>query len=336
MPISDADHRVGVLPAGGEDDQRRDDHPGRAEQVGDHVAQRGRDVEALARVPRAGSRAATRLTASPADGDRQHQPRLDLGRIAEPHPGLDEDPDRDRDQGDAVEERGEDLGAPIAEGAAGAAGRPASQAANSATPSERVSESMWPASASSARLSAIRPPTTSTTRKAVVSARTSFRARLAPPDRGRRRARGRGRWARACEPRYPRRGRRYARAASSVRIFFGSMKRTSSSTARSSETSSAPRSRKNSTSSVDQLLGGAGAGGDADRLDALEPLLVDLGGVVDQVRGGAVLARDLDQAVGVRGVGRADHQHQLALAGELLDRDLAVGRRVTDVVGLRG
>ena len=62
-----------------------------------------------------------------ADRDRQHQPRLDLGRVAEAHPGLDEDPDRDRDQGDAVEERREDLGAAVAEGAArapGAAGEP--------------------------------------------------------------------------------------------------------------------------------------------------------------------------------------------------------------------
>ncbi len=83
---------------------------------------------------------------------------------------------------------------------------------------------------------------------------------------------------------------------------------------------------------LDQLLGGAGAGGDADRLHALQPLLVDLGVVVDQVRGGAVFARDLDQAVGVGGVGRADHQDQVALAGQLLDGDLAVGGRVTDVV----
>ena len=113
------------------------------------------------------------------------------------------------------------------------------------------------------------------------------------------------------------------------------MKRTSSSTVRSSETSSAPRSRKKLDQPLDQLLGGAGAGGDADGLDALEPGLVDLGVVVDQVGVGAVLARDLDQAVRVRGVGRADHQDQVALARELLDRDLAVGGRVTDVVGLR-
>ena len=110
------------------------------------------------------------------------------------------------------------------------------------------------------------------------------------------------------------------------------MKRTSSWTVRSSETSLGAALAEELDQALDQLLGGAGAGGDANRLDALQPLLLDLGVVVDQVRGGAVLARDLDQAVGVGGVGRADDEDQLALAGELLDRDLAVGRRVTDVV----
>ena len=46
-----------------------------------------------------------------------------------------------------------------------------------------------------------------------------------------------------------------------------------------------------------------------------------------------MLARDLDQPVGVRGVPRADHQHEVAARGELLDGVLAVLRRVTDVVG---
>src|SRR4051794_16560503 len=49
--------------------------------------------------------------------------------------------------------------------------------------------------------------------------------------------------------------------------------------------------------SLDQLLRGTGAGGDADCLDALQPGLVDLVVVVDQVGVGAVLARDLDQPV---------------------------------------
>ena len=50
---------------------------------------------------------------------------------------------------------------------------------------------------------------------------------------------------------------------------------------------------------------------------------------------GAVLARDLDEAVRVRGVARADHEHEVALRRELLDGGLAVRRGVTDVVGAR-
>src|ERR1700710_2908551 len=103
------------------------------------------------------------------------------------------------------------------------------------------------------------------------------------------------------------------------------MKRTSSWTVRSSPPSSAARAREEGAAGSRKLLGGAGAGGDADRLDPLQPGLVDLGVVVDQVGGGAVFTRHLDQAVGVRGVGRADHQDQVTLAGQLLDRDLAVG-----------
>src|SRR4051794_35681049 len=83
---------------------------------------------------------------------------------------------------------------------------------------------------------------------------------------------------------------------------------------------------------LDQLLRGAGAGGDADGLDALQPLLLHLGVIVDQMGGGAVLARHFDEAIGVGGVGGADHEDQLALPGQLLDRDLAVGGGVTDVV----
>ena len=85
----------------------------------------------------------------------------------------------------------------------------------------------------------------------------------------------------------------------------------------------------------DELLGGAGTGGDPDGLGALEPFLLDLVGEVDQVRSGTVLASHLDEANRVRRVRRADHEDQVALAGELLDGLLAVGRRVTDVVGLR-
>ena len=80
------------------------------------------------------------------------------------------------------------------------------------------------------------------------------------------------------------------------------MKRTSSRMTSNSETSSVPRSRKKRDEALHELLGRAGAGGDADDALALEPLLAHLALVVDQVRVGAVVARDLDEAVRVRRV----------------------------------
>ncbi len=96
--------------------------------------------------------------------------------------------------------------------------------------------------------------------------------------------------------------------------------------------SSVPRARKNSTSRCTSSSG------------ALAPEVIPTTGlpvshcsrtwslVVDQVSLGAMLARDLDQPVGVRGVPRADHQHQVALTGELFDSRLTVGGRVADVI----
>src|SRR5207244_4453871 len=63
-----------------------------------------------------------------------------------------------------------------------------------------------------------------------------------------------------------------------------------------------------------ELLRGARAGGDAERANALEPLLVDLKLVVDQLRAGAEVAGDLDEAVRVRRVARADHEDEIARA----------------------
>ena len=119
---------------------------------------------------------------------------------------------------------------------------------------------------------------------------------------------GSGRWR---SPRArPRSGRlairRRLASASSTRIFFGSMKRTSSSIARSSETSVGAAVAEELDELGDELLGGAGAGRDPDRVDALEPCLLDLAGVVDQVGGGAELAGHVDEPVGVGGVLRAD------------------------------
>src|SRR4051812_26831063 len=45
-----------------------------------------------------------------------------------------------------------------------------------------------------------------------------------------------------------------------------------------------------------ELLGGTGAGGDPDGALVLEPRLVDLAGVVDEMGLGAVVAGDLDEA----------------------------------------
>src|SRR3954452_19575982 len=86
---------------------------------------------------------------------------------------------------------------------------------------------------------------------------------------------------------------------------------------------------------LDQLFGCARARGDADGPLALEPRLVDLRLVVDQVRLGPELARALDEPVRVRRVARPDDEHEVALRRHLLDGRLAIGRRVADVVGAR-
>ncbi len=84
-----------------------------------------------------------------------------------------------------------------------------------------------------------------------------------------------------------------------------------------------------------ELLRRGRARGDADRLDAVEPALVDLRLVVDQVRGDAGGARDVDEPVRVRAVPRADHEQQVDLREQLLHRLLAVRGRVADVLLLR-
>ena len=83
---------------------------------------------------------------------------------------------------------------------------------------------------------------------------------------------------------------------------------------------------------LDEPLGRRRAGRDADGLDALEPAVEDLRLVVDQVRLHAEVARHVDQALRVRRVRRADHEHEVDLARERLDRRLPVGRGVADVV----
>ena len=83
---------------------------------------------------------------------------------------------------------------------------------------------------------------------------------------------------------------------------------------------------------LDEPLGRRCAGRDADGLDTRQPFLEDLRLVVDQMRRDAQVARHVDEALRVRGVRRADHEHQIDLARERLDGRLAVRRRVADVV----
>ena len=93
-------------------------------------------------------------------------------------------------------------------------------------------------------------------------------------------------------------GLRYAsRAAIAWRTVFGSMKRTSSRITSNSETSLGAALAEERDEALDELLGRAGAGGDADHALALEPLVADLALVVDQVRLGAEVARDVDEAL---------------------------------------
>ena len=82
----------------------------------------------------------------------------------------------------------------------------------------------------------------------------------------------------------------------------------------------------------DELLGRRRPGGDPDGRRTLEPGLVDLRLVVDQVRRSARGSCGLDEAVRVGRVARADHEEMVDLRKHLLHRPLPVGGRVADVL----
>src|SRR4051794_16941454 len=85
-----------------------------------------------------------------------------------------------------------------------------------------------------------------------------------------------------------------------------------------------------------QDLRHGGTAGDADGRHAVEPGLVELGGLVDQVaRACAALEGDLDQPHRVGGVRRPHHDDQIGVPGYLLHGDLAVLGGVADVVAGR-
>ena len=86
---------------------------------------------------------------------------------------------------------------------------------------------------------------------------------------------------------------------------------------------------------ANQQLGRGGAGGDADRCGVPEPVPVDVRGALDQPGRNAHSLGDFGEPQRIAAVGSADDQHSLALGGDRLDRRLAVGRRVANVLAAR-
>ena len=87
---------------------------------------------------------------------------------------------------------------------------------------------------------------------------------------------------------------------------------------------------------LDQHLGRRRAGGDAERLDALELRPVDLGRALHQHRIAAAGALgDLLKPPRIRRIRRADHDQRIDLRRHALDRLLAVGGGVADVLLVR-
>ena len=83
---------------------------------------------------------------------------------------------------------------------------------------------------------------------------------------------------------------------------------------------------------LDQNFGRGSAGGEAERLYAIEPGAIHIVRVFDQPRGDSGALRDFHQAIGIRAVGRADHQDQLHFARESFDGFLAILCGVANVV----
>jgi predicted ester cyclase len=116
-----AGERIGVAPAGEEDDERRDEHPGRAECIGEHVPERRAHVQRVVAAAME-DRGRCEVDSEARDRNERNPAGQDFRWIIEPAPGLDEDPDREHDEHDAVRKRCEDLGALIAEAPLGSAG----------------------------------------------------------------------------------------------------------------------------------------------------------------------------------------------------------------------
>ena len=159
----DADERVGLEPAGRENDDRRDDDPDRAEEVGNDVPERGLDVEiaaAAAKQDRSRRRGSLRLRPG-----RSRAPSRRARRAGRESAGTPRRRSRSRARRARRRSRAPPGPPPACSRtfAPGVAGRSASQTAKSASASATLSESMCTASARSARLPVASPPTTSTT-----------------------------------------------------------------------------------------------------------------------------------------------------------------------------
>ena len=127
----------------------------------------------------------------------------------------------------------------------------------------------------------------------------------------------------------------YAADVSARRSSIGSLKTTSSYTDANGVISVTPTGTEPFAHAFDEPLWRRCARRQADGLDVLEPALVDVGLVVDQVSRDSGLTRHLDEPVRVGRVGRADHEEQVDLREQLLHRPLAIGGRVADVLALR-
>src|SRR5262245_52908810 len=66
-----------------------------------------------------------------------------------------------------------------------------------------------------------------------------------------------------------------------------------------------------------------------------QPLPIDVGGPLDQAGGGAAALGDLGKSQRVAAVGSADDQQPVAFGSDRLDRGLAVGRGVANVLAPR-
>src|SRR3546814_1536427 len=86
---------------------------------------------------------------------------------------------------------------------------------------------------------------------------------------------------------------------------------------------------------ANQRFGRAGTGRDAQRRNTVEPRRVDVASALHKMRGGAEPLGDLDKPQAVRAVGRADHDHAVALAGDRLHRVLTVRGGIADVLPAR-